>query len=348
MLFYHIVLHIHDKLQKDRSISAVYHLLQGKNSIQTIQDTHLFQLRKYFGIYKKLRKKDFDKAINDLTKAGYLEGNNQERHYSLTKKASIYLAENESKLNHYHFNGGRFKDIDQVYFERLLLLTQVWTNSYYAYFKFMPVIENMAVEKWVKQAYAKTRDRPSEYLQLLFHELKEILLKLPQEQAEVFTYQLSGYKEIGKTIDQIAQIQGRPVTDVMLMTISTLHTILEKLHNHPVHYPVLHSFTEGLQPRSHLTHSAKMTEKMLAKGLVVEQIAISRKLTINTIYDHIVEIALNDVTFDISRYVTNEEINEIIQATQILNSFKLKEIKAAVREEIDYFKIRLVLARLGD
>lgn len=46
-------------MQKERSISAVYYLLQGKQSIQTIQDAQLFGLTEYFGVYKNLTKRRF-------------------------------------------------------------------------------------------------------------------------------------------------------------------------------------------------------------------------------------------------------------------------------------------------
>ena len=65
----------------------------------------------------------------------------------------------------------------------------------------------------------------------------------------------------------------------------------------------------------------------------------------NTIYDHIVEIALHDDNFPIEPFVSREKQDEIFKAAEKLKTRKLKLIKEAVGEDIDYFQIRLALTK---
>lgn len=348
MLFHHIIIHIYQRLQNQRTIAAVYHLLRGKPSIQTLQDIHLFQLNDYFGIYKTLTKSDFEHAIDHLVSVEYLRITQKENQPLLTKKAINYITEQQGILEGLFFNGERFKQIDLIFLDRLLLLTQVWTNSSHSHFTFIPVIENRAVELWVKNQYKKTKDEPERYLRLMHSELRQILLSVTEQQAEIFVYQLSGYENIGKTLSQISVIQAMSRGDISLLSTSTLHTILERITSKPEDFSVLYSLMEGLQDLSTLSHSAATTAVMLKRGQAMNEIAISRKLALNTIYDHVVEIAIHDLSFDITSYVTTAQINEVIQATRALNSFKLKDIKTAVADNIDYFHIRLILTKLDD
>ncbi len=72
MFFDTIILTCCARFQAGRSISAVFHLLKGKRSIQTVQDAHLYQLEQFYGIYPTLRKRSFDERIQKLEKNGYL------------------------------------------------------------------------------------------------------------------------------------------------------------------------------------------------------------------------------------------------------------------------------------
>lgn len=63
-MFHQILLQIFQKLNKERTISAAYHVLRGKRSGQTIQDIGLFQLHQYFGLLPKLSRTTFDEAVN--------------------------------------------------------------------------------------------------------------------------------------------------------------------------------------------------------------------------------------------------------------------------------------------
>lgn len=346
MLLQTIILTIHDKLQYERSIAATYHLIQGKSSIQTIQDVHLFKLRNYYGIYHSLTKATFDEKVCDIIDESLMMRDADGNHL-LTEKGVKLIRDTKARQD-YFFNGFAYKRMGNDFFERLLLLMQVWTNSHYRHFKFIPVVDNAACEMWVKEKYQLTKENPAYYLKLLYNELQRILKLLSEQQATVFVEQLSGYQYIGKTTEQIASNIGRSKEDVQLLTTSTLHFILEQLAEDKRNYPVLSSIGKGLDYRRTLTDSARLTARYLDEGNELAVIAARRHLKVNTIYDHLIEIALYDPLFDLSVYVSEEQINAIVQAVKEVNTYKLKAIKERIDVEIEYYQIRLVLTRINE
>lgn len=343
MIYPYIILKTLHSLENERSISAVYYLLQGKQSIQTIQDADLFKIGQFFGVYKKLSKVGFIKTVEQLENDAYIIKQEKKNYYILSAKGIQYVKDKEKQSLHLYFNGKKFNQIDQIYYGRLLLLIQVWTNSRKAHFKFIPIIEHKEVENWVKTYYQTTKHQIDQYLRQLYEELVDVLSLLPERHATIFINQLSGYQTIGMTTSQLSNEFQMSEEDVHLITISIIHFILEKISMKQKSYPILFRIMADLIQIKSLTESAKKTEQLLHKGYSISQIASFRKLKTATIYDHIVEISLHDEQFPLHLYVDEQEQQQIIHAINQLQTYKLKEIKSAVSEEITYFQIRLVL-----
>nr|WP_239583345.1 helix-turn-helix domain-containing protein [Metabacillus iocasae] len=110
-------------------------------------------------------------------------------------------------------------------------------------------------------------------------------------------------------------------------------------------FPVLSALLKDLNVNVPITASTLRTYKLLKRNYSIEEIASIRRLKVSTIEDHIAELALCVPTFLIDKYVSVEYQHKIKQAVQLLQTNKLKEIKAHVGEDISYFQIRVVLAK---
>jgi len=345
LLFKRLILTCQSQLQKERSISAVYYLLRGKQSIQTIQDAQLYQLSSYYGIYKQLSKDEFFDHIDELVSLQLLYPDSKDNFYIVSKKAEELLNNQPLKL---YINGMLYKQFDQIFFQRLLLLLQVWTNSKRKNFTYIPIVENLDIANWVKTYYRLSKHDIKKYLQTLYGELFNIFLSLPTTFPKIFLDQFSGYQSIGLTDNQIAIKFNRSVEEIHIITTSIIHILLRKVKENPNRYKILYSVGEDLFSANRLTTSADKTRRLLDNGLSLDQIAAKRRLKLNTIFDHIVEIALHDIRFQLEAYVPIETQKQIVQTIKKIDSYKLSEIKAAVDKEITYFQIRLVLAKLND
>lgn len=348
MIYRMILLTLQQRTGSERSISAVYYLLKGNPSIQTIQDTYLFQLEAYFGIYRTLHKNRFMATVRQLESEGMLEETATENHYKLTNKASKWLQANEAAGQLPYLNGMKWKQTADVFYKRLLLITQVWTNAQKRYTAYIPIVEDREVEQWVKNLYRSTKHRVDSSLAQLYKELFTLLDLLPERQAAVWVYQLTGYQSIGMTFLQLADTYKVEEEDIYLITMHVNHFLLKKIEERPENFPLLVHIARVNQVEKKLTASASKTKEMLQKQASLEGIAQARQLKMNTIYDHIVEISLQDPSFSLAPYVEKKAQQKIMRAIQKANSFRLRKIKEQTDDTITYFQIRLVLTRIKE
>ncbi|WP_099158393.1 helix-turn-helix domain-containing protein [Virgibacillus ndiopensis] len=342
MLFDGILLKCCSNIKNERSLAAIYHLLQGKKSIQTVQDAHSYALKNFYGIYRSITKQLIDKQIRQLIKQNLLTDD-----FIPTTNGENWLLHNEYILLLDMFNGIKYHTIAPVFSDRLLLLIQTLTNSKKNYFSFIPIIDKTSVLYWMKLYYRKIKSNETAYLNAIYVELQQLLSTFSNEEANLFVDRLSGYKMYGKSSHQLSESHNLNLPDLHLVWVRMVHRILSAVYSDFMRYPILHSIISDIENKILITSSAQRTVNLLHEKYTVEDIAQIRKLKINTIYDHIVEIALFDSAFPIAQYVSKEQQGEIIKAIERTNSSSLKTIKEIVNSEISYFQIRLVLANVN-
>jgi ATP-dependent DNA helicase RecQ len=92
-------------------------------------------------------------------------------------------------------------------------------------------------------------------------------------------------------------------------------------------------------------YSLKETYQFYERGMDIEQIAGARGLSVNTIAAHMQQIYAEDLfPVDITRFVSLEEIEEILSAARAIGESGLKPIYEAMDGRHPYEKIRFALA----
>lgn len=87
-----IVLDILSSMKGERSPSAVYHLLKGKRSSQTIQDAGLFAVSKYFGFCSALSREQVAASVQRLKQESLVREKAESGAYTVTEKGEAELA----------------------------------------------------------------------------------------------------------------------------------------------------------------------------------------------------------------------------------------------------------------
>jgi len=98
--------------------------------------------------------------------------------------------------------------------------------------------------------------------------------------------------------------------------------------------------------RAGLNDTARQTLRMFRAGQTVEQIALERRLTTNTIFGHIVEVVENGEALDLSPFFTPEEKREVAAAFKELGLGSLSVVFATFGGRYDYNRLRLARAAL--
>jgi len=338
-----IILKCNASIQTNRTHAAIYNILKGTKAIQTVMDIHLYHLKNMYGIYPTLQKRDFDYYIENLIDTDHLELV-EENKAKITTKGKELLERSENISIFHCFNGHQYIGISEVFMERLLLTIQTFTNKKMKNNHFIPVVDNAEIHSWVKRHYLQYRQELTVILTKLYKELSRLLGNTSDEYARLFVDRLTGYHHYGNSIYQLHTKYSLPIYDVPLLLEGITQQLLSNILQEQSEYPVLNEFIADLHRTNFLTKSARKTYQLHLKGLRADKIASIRNLKVNTIHDHIVEIALYDTDFPYQTYVNQEEAKIILKAIQQTNSYKLKDIKTGVGPNISYFKIRLIMA----
>lgn len=346
LLLYGIILKIAKKIKQERTASSIYHLLTGRRSIQTMQDAYIYGMEDYFGICKSLTKQDFQASLRALIQKGHLIEKHdvkQRRILQTTASAEEWLKKHEALLSFHYFKGMLYHEKTDIFYQRLLLIIQTLTNTIRNHFSFIPVVDQSSTEQWVKMFYKKVRGKEQAYLNALEKDLVLMLALFPSEEANIFVDRLTGYKHYGKSTAQLANTYNKDKSEIQLLLVGIIQTVLSRIKNHETEYPALSALIQDEEETIPLLGSTAQTYRLFKQNYSPEEIATIRKLKINTIYDHLAEIALHDPAFPFQQFLPKKVQEEILSAMKQTGSYKLKEIKAASNLEISFFQIRLML-----
>jgi uncharacterized protein YpbB len=344
--FQAILLYCFQQIQTERTMASVFHLLKGKKSSQTIQDAFLYNLHIFFHLFPFLKRKDFENELEQLSTYGWIylqDGRVQVTEQGKQQVSAFFQQEPWPS----YLNGWKYQDAAIVFWKRLTLSVQVVSNLIYYQKEYYPIQRETNVLRWMKwwlkQHWTNRRDLANK----LYDELFTLFQHDAPEDPSLVVYRLTGAKRIGMTGLQVAESLNIPYDTYWVKFIHILHYALQTIQKHKKDYPLLYSMVEDLLTPLSLTNSTKETYQLIQKGWTISRIAQYRSLKKSTIEDHIIEITLNDPTFSIEPFVDNETIRQVREVAASMKNRRLKPIKERL-PHVEYFQIRLVLAKYGE
>ncbi|WP_235822807.1 helix-turn-helix domain-containing protein [Cytobacillus massiliigabonensis] len=342
-----IVLFCLHKINGERTIYSILHLLNGKKSSQTIQDAHFFRLTSFFSIYPSIKRVELERIIDFLQKQRFIS-KNTEQSYCVTsfgiKQLEEYFKQNPIPV---YLNGWKYHNLTELFWERLSLAVQVISQLKNRNSKYLPIQKNKELHHWLKEYLFKSKLSKDEIAEKLYDELVACLETIDGIDPSILVRRLTGFSLIGLTENQAADLFDLDEGAYHIQFLSILHYMLEKVGTKQSDFPLLSFMIEDKKRNVPLTESSNRTFNLLQTGYNLDQIAHMRNLKKNTIEDHLVEIALNIPDFDVTPFVDIEKQKKIIAAINSVSSKQLKHIRVLV-PDADYFEIRLVLAKGGE
>ncbi|WP_227395250.1 helix-turn-helix domain-containing protein [Jeotgalibacillus aurantiacus] len=335
-----------DLFKGERSDSALYHLLTGKKTSQTIQDAHLFGLSPLFSIVPNLKRKQYDETIHHLKTQGCLSVNEASK--------SLVTDKGKEEVRHYffqhyfpaHLDGWRYGESGRVFWGRISLLIQTLSNLTQNESRFFPVIRDRHIQSWVKDQLINSKTNKKALFDQLYHEWKTLFQSTDYpDDPLLIVQQFSGWNLIGLTHAQQADYLSCSPDEVYYRFINVLHFSLAKIVEEKEAYPMLHHILKDQLKQDQLyTVSTAETKRLLDNGMDLIGISQKRRLKPSTIEDHILELALLDRTLKKEPFVSEELYAAIREVAARSGSKRLKVIKEAI-PDADYFQIRFVLAK---
>ena len=334
------------KFKGERSIYAIFHMLQGKKSSQSIQDAHLYGLTNLYGIMPHLTRLQLQSIVEWLGSQHWIQNHEKPEMFIITFEGEEQLANTQPIPP--RLNGYKYQNVSHHFWGRLNLLTQTLSYIVHKQTRFYPIQRDSKIQQAVKQFLQKNEQNREEMAVQLNQELVRSLELQTDLHCQIFVRKLTGINRVGDTFEQIAQSLNVDQWYVRLLFLECIHTMIEEAERNSKQFPLLSALIADLNKQK-LTHSTQITLQLLKEGRSIVEIAKIRRLKVNTIEDHLVEIVLADRQFLIHDYVSAEIEKKIREAANQLQTKQLKVIKRRLEDdEISFFQIRLVLAKVGD
>lgn len=341
---HYLMLHVVGKINGERTLPGMIHLLKGRPSLQAVQDSFLFGLSSLYHACDGVDRRRFADLVADCLKKGWITPlADAADKFRLSHAGRRKLSEwNE----HYRLPSG-LRLIDAVRAEgdfwlHLQLLVQTLSELNAGNDSFLPVTRRPAVTERIRQLVMHFNAELSTAAENLHDELRDLLICMPSVEADLLALQLSGHKLPGLTPAQLPQATGRDFFECVLLTKSALRRMIRQITENTARFSIL----APLMPRgTSLSRSAAKSFSLLRNGLSIDKVSDIRGLSRGTIEDHIVEIVLKVADIDVSRFLPPATERLIRSAASRLGTRQLKPIKASLGDRIDYFQIRLALAR---
>lgn len=328
------------RIQGERGEAALFHLLTGKKSAQTIQDIHTFQLESYYGLLPGIKRDAYQDELKKLILKKYVYSNNER--LQLTRMGLDFLKHSADKERINDFVDINLNKSLRVFLERLHLMIQMYSNVSIGNHKFTPIIDHIPTQSWVKQYYLEHKSELTGIMEQIHGQLFSVLEKLPDPIPDIFVLRLTGINHVGWSKRQLATKYSYSVYDVDLYLL----WICQKIWHQTSSTDVLYHWFPRVREGKLLTQSAQTTLEWFNQGYSMDEIANIRGFKMSTIQDHIVEMALTIQDFSLHPFITKNEFAMIQGIIKNTNSNRLRVIKENCPESISYFQIRLVLAKV--
>ena len=336
-----IILKIAEKMDGQRSLNASLHVLRGKRSGQTLQDVDYFSVKPYFSILSKLSDSTFTEAITSLQRSELI--NETEGLVTVTEKGRQLAKE----LREYHFDGWQYRGREEIFFLRLVLLVQTLSQLRNSRNSFYPITNDRKIQQFVKKILRSLQDTRQNSARSFAEELLLAveMTGISDLQASLLTHRLTGAEATGWTWEQLEECTGEDADSLQLEFLEAIHRLItvSECEKAAETLPILNQLASGIRIESPLTDSTAITKRLFDQGLPMEEIALIRRLKLNTIEDHITEIATNDDNFPILRFVDQADIEAVQQEIKKSEVKRLRILKEKF-SHLSYFQLRLILS----
>lgn len=275
--------------------TTAYFVLIGKKTNSVITYATCYQLLPFFHLFPNLKKERMLQYLKELENEGDLTLAGD--YVQLTQQGMTKCQElNYESLHHIN----RFEDyqVCQDTFERWLLICQLVSQKSYKQTHYIPVSRQFKIQKQIQYQWSHTGISFETFQSMFKQEIKKFMRQFSPRVAYIYAYQLSGYKVIAKTNEQLSEILCIPEFEVNLW-IESLKSILCQLSTEE--FPWLSYFiAPQLNPKNTLYFLIK---SQVQQGVEIQKISEKVHRKPGTVLDYIVEIAIKENDFPFSTYI---------------------------------------------
>jgi ribulose-phosphate 3-epimerase len=298
-----------------------------------------YQLFSAFALLPRLKKEQLEKAIYFILQEGWIQ----------EKEDGYYLTQAGKQINEEYFAIHSYPKVIQsleyvrarsVFWERFHLLSQVFSEVRYENRLYVPIVKHPHHQEAVRIWLSEQIDDRGRLAKMWGTELFDCMKQL-KGKAPLIVKQLAGHKRNGQTKKQVAEEHHFTPFEFELIFNDALESFIQIIKEEKT--PLLLSLVESAHQDTGygLTESTYQTARFLHNEYTIEEIARKRRLKVNTIKEHLLEIAFVQQQFDILNYVPKEAykcVSLLLENNLYVSFSKIKE----EIPDLEFFHYRLI------
>lgn len=329
-------------LNKTTTVSQLFHLFNGK---RTPSMFYLIETRKWhhgFLLTSELTRGRINQIVEKLKNNNKLK--EIDKGYLLTEEGQ----ENFQLYFESHYYPQKLKDFSNAtirlnFWNRFQLYTQIFSELSYNNSKYIPIIKDPSHQENVRQLFQSAHNNREKLAKQWINEQVFIFKNLANDTANALANQLTGHKIIGKTRTQISFSQEMTQMEVSFYLLDAIEELLDVIDKYKEKLPLNREILKVLKNEMNLGLSAStfQTYDLIRKNYSLQQIANYRSIKINTVKEHVLEIAfvLNDFTYN--NFVPEAIYQKLHKAFSTREGYNFKQALGDF-EQLEFMHFRLV------
>lgn len=280
--------------------STLAHLLRGKRTTSVLMYGFLYQLLPYFALFPDFSEEQLTGIIRNLIESHYLMEDSPGV-VSISAKGRQLMAK-KPLVEHEGLDSLRYSRVDDDFTELLLFATQVVSEYCHQQSRYQPIetsqLKQALVKGWLRQL--PERD---ELGRRFFNEWQRLIAAFPEVYRPYVVASLSGNGQIGQTLSQLTEQSNLSLFEARLVSKQLSHRALTMLLENVEDFPLMVALYRRLGKKL-VNESAAMTYQLFQQGWSVSELSKKRGLKPSTISEHLIEAAIIDESFDLTKIVT--------------------------------------------
>lgn len=286
--------------------SQLIHVLHGRRTPSMLFKVEQEKLYPAFGLFKSLTKDQLNQYLKTLTVKTLIDGSDKEG-YKLSPNG-------KKALDHFFTEKTYPSKVESLetatfripFFYQFQLVAQIFSEVTYRNKYYSPAIKDPTHQVAVKEWLASLQEPMSDLSAQWAKELVSLLETLSEVDALVLVGKLTGHDLVGQTNRQLADELSLDSIELYILLDQAIEQLIRAIENSQCE--LFKSFLKQIKKDHYygLSKSTYFTALYIQKEQTIEEIAFKRKLKLNTIREHILEIALVQRTFNFKPFIPDD------------------------------------------
>ena len=328
-------------LDRSTNASQILHVFHGKRTPSMFYRIEKNGWHPGFQLSKNIQMEHLEKIINSHLQNGWLV--KYEKGYSLTK-SGLEATKDYFEKHYYPQKIRTFTNanIRNPFWERWQLFSQVFSELSYQSNSYTPIIKHPHHQESVRHLFYQFNTEKESLLKQWIKEQSFIFHQMDDKTADVIMNQLTGYKKIGQTKEQIRNTIDMEFLEFQFYMNDILEVFIQTINQHdravPIHVAIINSIF--IEHNYGLSASTKHTYDLLKIGRTPTEIANIRRLKLNTIKEHLLEIAFVFEEFPYEKFIPKELYGKLKLKFEHQKDYTYKEAVEDF-EQLEFIHFRL-------